>query len=98
MNNLYEVPSGQLEEELTEVLQKKGSFRIERIVSTGQISDWYNQEENEWVAVIEGEAELEFLDKRVRLTKGEYLLIPRRQKHRVSYTSNPCVWLRVFFS
>ena len=47
--------------------------------------------------MLEGEAELTYASgKRVRLIKGDSLLLPARRRHRVSCTSSPCIWLCVF--
>ena len=45
--NLFDVPDILPEEEQTELLLN-GTTRIERIVSSGQTSDWYDQTEDEW--------------------------------------------------
>ena len=75
--------------------------RVERIVSCGHVSPdnfWYDQDQQEWVAVIQGEAELEFEDRTLRLRSGDWVLIPAHARHRVTYTSTapPCVWVAVF--
>lgn len=76
-----------------------GPLRIERIVSNGQVTpegEWYDQDWDEWVVVLEGEARLGYGDGReVTLGRGESLFLPRRLKHRVTYTSSPCLWLAV---
>ena len=51
--NLFQIPKNLPEQELTEILLD-GSTRIERIVSSGQTSDWYDQTEDEWVCVLSG--------------------------------------------
>lgn len=92
------------ESELLETLCRDKSINIERIISNGHTTaegKWYNQEHNEWVIVLQGKATLELENKeKINLSKGDYLLIPARLKHRVSYTStNPvCIWLAVHFS
>jgi len=103
ITNLFDLPSVLLSEELTTLLAESKSsanVRIERIVSTGQASDWYDQAETEFVALLEGDAVLEFENGRtVALTKGDVLLISPHERHRVSHTSSnpPCVWLCVFW-
>lgn len=89
-------------EEFTQVLLQSHVVRIERIISTGQVSPegfWYDQPEDEWVALLQGEAEIGFQDlSPVRLKKGDHFLIPAHCRHRVSFTSTdpPAVWLAVF--
>jgi cupin 2 domain-containing protein len=75
------------------------SGRVERIVSFGQSTDWYEQDEDEWVAVLAGEGVLEFADgSRRTLRTGDYITIPRHLRHRVAATAadEPTVWLAVF--
>jgi len=98
--NIFDLPQLPLSEELTTILAESDNIRIERIISTGQTSDWYDQEETEFVVLLEGEAAVEFYDGRVvEMTKGDTLTIKSHERHRVSYTSAepPCVWLCVFY-
>lgn len=99
--NIFEIPHEKLPQELCEIIAVAKNVRIERIVSTGQVSyDWYDQNETEWVLLLQGSAVIEYEDGReVKLCGGEYLLIPPHIRHKVSYTSaNPaCIWLCVFF-
>ena len=102
MNNLFADIPDQLAEELVEILVEKPRVRIERIVSTGHVSPdgfEYDQEEDEWVIVLKGEAEVAFDDgESVRMRPGDHILIPAHRKHRVAWTSpgEPTVWLAVF--
>ena len=43
--NIFDLPKLPLPEEMTTVLAENGSVCIERIISTGQTSDWYDQVE-----------------------------------------------------
>jgi cupin 2 domain-containing protein len=89
-------------EEVTEILLQRPDLRVERIISTGQASPpgfWYDQEEDEWVSVVQGEAALQWEDgSRAELGAGDWVLIPAHKKHRVERTSSkpPCVWLAIF--
>lgn len=88
-------------EEFIDIL-KSENVRIERIVSNGQKNEdgfWYEQDENEFVLLLEGKAIIEFEDKDVKLQKGDYLDIKAYVKHRVKYTSQekPTIWLAVFY-
>lgn len=98
--NLFSLPLLPISEELTDILARSGNIRIERIVSTGQTSGWYNQEESEFVALLKGTARLEFEDGEItELNAGDTLVIPQATRHRVAYTSSepPCIWLCVFW-
>ena len=74
---------------------------IERIVSAGQATpagEWLEQERDEWVVLLEGEAELAYEDgSRVRLSAGDHVVIPAGTRHRVEWTRTepPCIWLAV---
>ena len=98
--NLF-TPVTRRDEEFVEIL-KSGQVKIERIVSEGHVSPagfWYDQNEWEYVAVLQGNAELETLNGKIWLNAGDWVMIPEHEKHRVSYTSSepPCVWLAVFW-
>ncbi|MEO1816014.1 MAG: cupin domain-containing protein [Acetobacterium sp.] len=98
--NIYEMPKLPIDDEVISVLAQNERVRIERIISTGQQSDWYDQEESEYVILLEGRAQLAFEEGRtITLEKGDTLLIPPHQKHRVTHTSAepPCIWLCVFY-
>ena len=89
-------------EELFQDLVRAASFRVERIVSAGQSSPpgyCYDQEEDEWVALLQGEAALGFEDGGVvELSGGDWVFLPARLRHRVARTSvePPCIWVAVF--
>lgn len=98
--NLFEIQPNALRE-VTDILYQSAAVRIERIVSCGQASPdgfWYDQDEDEWLTVLDGSAVLEFADESVCLKKGDTLLIPAHRRHRVQQTSAApaCIWLCVF--
>jgi cupin 2 domain-containing protein len=98
--NIFDLPKLPLLEEETMALLENSKLRVERIVSTGQISNWYDQGESELVILLEGQAEIEFDNGGVKsLKKGDTLLIKPHEIHRVSYTSREpaCIWLCIFF-
>lgn len=104
MTNLFENIPSELPEELVEVLASSENIRIERIVSYGQSSDkdfWYDQEQNEFVLLLKGQAELEFTqpNKIFKLAEGDSLVIPAHQQHRVNWTApkTKTIWLVVFY-
>lgn len=101
MPNIYELPLGINQAEQFEPIETGQNIRIERIISTGQTTpegQWYDQDTDEWVVLLQGKAEISYEDGTlVRLKAGDYLMISAHQKHRVEYTSIelPCIWLAV---
>lgn len=103
MPNIYaDIPSS-LPNEMFNALISNENIRIERILSHGHSSPeegWYNQDENEWVMVLEGQGVIEFEDGRVvTLSKGDYINIAAREKHKVIGTVENVmtIWLAVFY-
>ena len=71
-------------------------FTLEHIVSYGQPSPedfWYDQDTQEWVALVQGHAVLVFEDGALELTAGDAVVIPPHCKHRVSEVSTDAVWI-----
>lgn len=103
LRNLFEIaalPAGA--QELFEPLYQSGQGHrvlLERIVSSGQVTPpdaWHDQAWDEWVMLLQGEAELGWDDgQSQRLRAGDSLMIPAGRRHRVSFTSQepPCIWL-----
>ena len=92
-------------DEVFEVLASGGGVLVERIVSAGHASEpgwWLEQERDEWVALLEGEATLAFEEDgaTLRLVPGDHVLIPAGERHRVESTRSepPSVWLAVHVS
>lgn len=89
--------------EIFELLADTEHASVERIISNGQATpegQWLEQDRNEWVALLRGNAAIEFESGEVKkLESGDYLLIPSNIKHRVKYTSaDPlCVWIAFHF-
>lgn len=100
--NLFTSLPAAVSAEVTETLIQADRVRIERIASRGQASPpgfWYDQDENEFVLLLAGEARLEFEDKLVELKAGDWCQIKAHQKHRVAWTTpdEPTIWLAVFY-
>jgi len=97
MNLLSDLPRP-VEGEVFEELLRRGSVRIERIVSsTLPESTLYDQAQDEWVLLLQGEARLWVAGRELELKAGDSLFLPARTPHRVLATSaDPlCVWLAV---
>ncbi|QAU32744.1 cupin domain-containing protein [Janthinobacterium sp. 17J80-10] len=102
-NLLHDIPA-QLPVEMTDILAAAGTVRIERIVSRGHASPpdyWYDQDQHEWVLLMQGAATLRFAggDEAMQLAPGDYVNIPAHVRHRVDATApdRDTVWLAVFY-
>jgi cupin 2 domain-containing protein len=99
--NLFSEVEGREREVVERILETEG-FRIERIFSHGHASapgHWYDQDRNEWVALLRGTAALSFADGRtVEMKSGDYLLLERNVKHRVERASEDALWIGVLYS
>ncbi|HUB64732.1 MAG TPA: cupin domain-containing protein [Methylocella sp.] len=102
--NLFDAATGDKRHETITGLLDAPALKIERIVSTGQASPpgfWYDQPWAEWVVVLAGSAGLRFegeADVTV-LSRGDYVLIPARRKHRVEWTreDQATIWLAIHY-
>lgn len=102
--SIYDNITSGLEMEVINTLVHAGPVRIERIVSEGHASPedfWYDQDQPEWVILIQGSAtlEVEGRPEPVELKPGDYVNIPARCRHRVARTdaSQHTIWLAVFY-
>ncbi len=105
IGNIFQVIPEELPQELCEDLLATESFRVERIVSRGHASPegfWYDQEDSEWVILIQGSAGLRFENQPepVVLHPGDYIRINPHVRHRVDWTAKDrdTVWLAIRFS
>ncbi|PAU80113.1 cupin [Halovibrio salipaludis] len=103
MENLLSSLPQTLGAEAFESIIEASHVRIERIVSRGHTSPdygWYDQEEHEWILVLEGAGTVLFEQgPEIHLKKGDHLTIPAHARHRVSWTDpeTVTVWLAVFY-
>jgi cupin 2 domain-containing protein len=101
--NIFASLPAEQQKELFNVLLQNKNIRIERIVSKGHTSPasgWYDQEDNEWVLVLEGAGRILFEDGReVTMRQGDYLHIPAHEKHKVAWTDpdRVTIWLAVHY-
>lgn len=103
MQNLLSDLPPSLPEELFNTLARSETVHIERIVSRGHTTatgQWYDQERNEFVLLMQGAARLEFADGReMSLAPGDWLDIRAHDKHRVAWTDpgQDTIWLTVHY-
>ncbi len=100
--NIFDIPADlPSDDEFFEVLAAAENVRIERIISHGHTTpegEWYDQDDDEWVVLLQGEARLEWGDGAMTdLGAGDSVFIEAHRRHRVVYTSvePACVWLAV---
>ncbi len=101
----FSVSEPEIVEKLHEAMSANiNDLTIERIISAGQVSPenfWYDQQTNEWVVLLQGNALIEFDNAGItELEAGNYLFIPAHRRHRIIFTSSapPCVWLAVHYN
>ncbi|ALP40650.1 phosphoribosylaminoimidazole carboxylase [Aeromonas schubertii] len=108
IGNLLKMLPDSLPCELFEDILSTDRLRIERILSRGQSTpqgEWYDQNEHEWVLLVEGGAVLSIEDPQsgearlLRLGPGDYLNLPAHQRHRVESTApdRTTIWLAIFY-
>ncbi|MCB1735491.1 MAG: cupin domain-containing protein [Gammaproteobacteria bacterium] len=106
INNLFAnlCASDRFGEEQFDTLLQSDTFRLERIVSTGHatpVGTFYDQEWDEWVILLTGSAEIQFIDpdERIRLSPGDHLRLPAHRLHRVDATdrNEATVWLALHY-
>lgn len=61
--NIFDLRDLSENEEIIKILAENENVKIEKIISTGQVTDWQVSEKNEFVILIQGEAEIEFFEK-----------------------------------
>ena len=103
LNNIFELLPEVADKEIFENLIESGSVKVERIVSRGHASPatgWYDQDQAEWVMILQGEAIICVEDDRdYHLVVGSYLNIPAHTRHRVKWTipETETIWLAVHY-
>ena len=104
MKNLFEDIPEAMPEEIFETLVETKSFRLERIISDGQLTpedEWYDEDENEWFVLLKGSAALllEGDTQPVILKPGDYLNLPVHRKHKVLWTDadEKTIWLAIHY-
>ncbi len=99
--NIYKAIPDSPGAEWFEKLVENRQMTIERIVSRGHCSPpgfWYDQDWDEWVLLLAGNAGLAFENgDSVELIPGDHVLIPAHVKHRVAWTAADAetIWLAV---
>lgn len=102
-SNIFTKIPEKLKDELFEDIISQPNVKIQRIVSQGHTTqefEWYDQDSNEWVMLLQGKAIVSFKDEEnITLSTGDYINISAHKKHKVSYTSQKenTIWLAVHY-
>jgi cupin 2 domain-containing protein len=102
IENIFSKIPEQVPDELFQTLLSNKQIKIERIISKGQsssVNNWYDQIQDEWIILLEGQAKLQFENNTtlLNLNPGDYLFIPAHSKHRVHWTDPTIttIWLAI---
>lgn len=63
--NIFDLKDLSVNEEIIKILFKNENVKIEKIISTGQTTDWQESNKNEFVILVQGNAEIEYYDNRM---------------------------------
>lgn len=103
IKNIYDCNNINFNVEYLENILVNPNFRLERIISFGHITPsdyWYDQEEDEFVLLLKGNAKILLEnDEIIELKEGDYVIIPKHLKHKVIYTDteNKTFWITCYF-
>ena len=103
LKNIFDNVPEFIPDEIFETILLSDKIKIERIVSKGQSSPqdfWYDQNQNEWVVLLKGKANLLFYQNEIiELREGDYINIPAHKKHRVEWTDPDVetIWLAIYY-
>lgn len=102
LNNIFEFKEACSDEELIETILSNKNLTVNKIISPHAPNGFetiYIQDDNELVFLIQGVAHIDMQSKTIKLQKGDYLYIPKNEKHRISFTSKEplAIWLCIHF-
>ena len=96
MGNLFADARAPQEGERFEALLTHRNLVVERIVSSATLEPTeYVQPQDEWVALLQGEATLDVAGEYVELRSGDSVFLPAGTRHVVRRVTQGAVWLAV---
>ncbi len=101
--NIFASIPQEISDEILDLIIENDAVKIERIISKGHTSPesgWYDQETNEWVILLRGEANILIENEGVKsMVPGSYINIPAHQKHKVIWTkeNTETIWLAIHY-
>lgn len=94
--NLFADADAPAQGERFETLLAHKNLVVERILSSAAtVPMEYVQAQDEWVALLLGEATLEVADETIELQAGGYVFLPAGTPHTVRRVSQGAVWLAI---
>ena len=97
--NIYTLQNPKPDTECFATLHHTKNIKIEAIRShLLQPGEIYSQEQDEWVILIRGHAQLRVVEKIIELEEGESIFLQKHTEHQVLSTSEDALWLGVFSS
>ena len=103
--NIFTTIPKDIPKEIIEEIVSVKNCRIQRIISKGQSTpegQWYDEDQDEWVILLQGSAGLLFEGSHnsITLKPGDYLNIPAHAKHRVEFSDRniETIWVAVRYN
>lgn len=75
--NIFDLKELSEKEEIVKILAENENVKIEKIISTGQTTEWQKSSKNEFVILVQGEAEIEFSENK-NIEKNENIIKNQR--------------------
>jgi|SRR3990172_9807156 len=100
IENIFADAPKNIDGEFVKRVSLSKDITVEGIISSESNvrSEIYDQNEWEFVVLLEGYAKLEFEDgNQVEMRKGDYIHIPPHSKHRILKTDKDTKWLCMFY-
>lgn len=95
-DNLFTDMTPPLQGERCDTILRHRNLVIERIVSSAAIAPHaYVQAQDEWVLLVQGEADLQVAGEAMALKAGDHLFLPAGVPHAVVHASAGALWLAV---
>ena len=60
--NIFDLKDLSERKEVVKILTENENVKIEKIISTGQVTDWQESDKNEFVILVQGNAEIEYYE------------------------------------
>ncbi|MDH4262832.1 MAG: cupin domain-containing protein [Spirochaetia bacterium] len=94
--NIFENDKIPVSGEIFNILLKHKNVVIEKILSSNLVPEKeYIQDQDEWVILLKGEANILIDNKNIQLVPGDFIFIKSGNPHKVLKTSSGTTWLSV---